>query len=84
MCVRVTRPTDIMVDNMSVVLNASNPGSTLNKKHIALSYPFVQEHLENDVIRVLKIGSSDNYADPFTKGMPGPEHGDFMHELMKN
>jgi hypothetical protein len=41
MGIKVGKPTPIFVDNMGVVLNASNPGSTLNKKSEALSYHFV-------------------------------------------
>ena len=37
MGINVAKPTPIFVDNMGVVLNASNPGSTLNKKSVALS-----------------------------------------------
>eukprot|EP00957_Ditylum_brightwellii_P042674 3231183-Ditylum_brightwellii.AAC.1 len=37
MGVKVSKVTSIFVDNMSVVLNATNPGSTLNKKAVALS-----------------------------------------------
>eukprot|EP00957_Ditylum_brightwellii_P150583 11466114-Ditylum_brightwellii.AAC.1 len=64
---KVLAPTLIFVDNMSVVLNALDPGSTLNKKTVALSYHFVREHVTNDVIKISKIDSEDNFADPFTK-----------------
>eukprot|EP00957_Ditylum_brightwellii_P117367 8951065-Ditylum_brightwellii.AAC.1 len=60
-------PTPISVDNVSVVLNALNPGSTLNKKTVALSYHFVREHVTNGVIEIRKNDSEDNFADPFTK-----------------
>eukprot|EP00957_Ditylum_brightwellii_P053825 4078105-Ditylum_brightwellii.AAC.1 len=60
---KVSVPTPIFVDNMSVVLNASNPGSTLNKKTVALSYHFVREHVANAVIEIRKIDSEDNFAD---------------------
>ena len=40
MGIKVSKPTAVFVDNMSVVLNATNPGSTLNKKSVALSYHF--------------------------------------------
>ena len=84
MGVVVTKPTNIMVDNMSVVISASNPATTLNKKHIALAYHFVREHAASKVINILKIDSVDNFADPFTKGMSSGDHGDFYHEIMRN
>ena len=84
MGIRVTKPTPIFVDNMGVVLNASNPGSTLNKKSVALSYHFVREHVANSVIEIRKIDSADNYADPFTKALTSGDHHDFFYEVMCN
>jgi hypothetical protein len=84
MGVKVTKPTPIFVDNLSVVLNAQNPGSTLNKKWIALAYHFVREHVANGVVEIRKIASADNYADPFTKGMISGDHGSFFGEFMCN
>ena len=67
---------------MSVVLNASNPGSTLNKKTVALSYHFFREHVTNDVIKIRKIDSEDNFADPFTKPLVSNKFHSFFHECM--
>jgi hypothetical protein len=84
MGIEVSKPTPIFVDNMGVVLNASNPGSTLNKKSVALSYHFVREHVANDVIEIRKIDSADNYADPFTKALNSGDHHDFFYEVTCN
>jgi hypothetical protein len=84
MGVKVGVATPIWVDNMSVILNATNPGSTLNKKHVALAYHFVREHVANDVIQIRKIHSSDNYADPFTKALNSNEFHDFFYEIQQN
>ena len=84
MGVKITKPTNIMVDNMSVVISASNPATTLNKKHIALAYHFVREHTSAQVVNIVKIDSEENFADPFTKGMSSGDHGDFYQELMRN
>jgi hypothetical protein len=84
MGVKVTKATPVYVDNLGVVLNASNPASTLNKKHIALAYHFVREHVANDVIKIRKIHTSDNYADPFTKGLASPAYHGFFYELQCN
>ena len=55
MGVKVTKPTRILVDNMAVIINSTNPGSTLNKKMVALAYHFVREHVANDIVEVKKI-----------------------------
>ena len=84
MGIKVEKPTPIYVDNMSVVLNASNPGSTLNKKAIALAYHYVREHQANSVIEIRKIPSDQNYGDPFTKALNSTEHGGYFYELQSN
>jgi hypothetical protein len=84
MGVKVTKPTLIWVDNLGVVLNASNPGSTLNKKNIALAYHFVREHQAGNVISIRKIDTKDNYSDPMTKALNSTHHHDFFYELQKN
>ncbi len=84
MGVKVTKPTPIYVDNAGVVLNASNPGSTLNKKTIALSYHFVREHVAEDVIEIRGVTSEDNLADPFTKALTRGPFNDFFYTLMTN
>ena len=84
MGIKVEDPTPIYVDNMSVVLNSTNPGRTLNKKNVALAYHFVREHVANKVVQIRKIGSEDNFADPFTKALTSPEFHGFYHECMIN
>jgi hypothetical protein len=73
-----------MAYNMSVVLNASNPGSTLNKKSVALWYQFVREHVANSVADIWKIDLAHNFADPFTRALNSTDHNDFFHEVMCN
>jgi hypothetical protein len=84
MGVKVTKESVIWVDNLGVVLNASNPGSTLNKKNIALAYHFVREHVSGKVISIRKIDTKDNYADPMTKALNSTNHHDFFYELQRN
>lgn len=84
MGVRVKKATPIFVDNSGVVISASDPASTLNKKCVALAYHFVREHAANDVVQIRKIDTKDNYADPFTKSLNSSEHHDFFYEIMRN
>jgi len=69
---------------MSVVLNASNPGSTLNKKAIALLCHYTQEHVTNNVIEIKKIMSEQNYSDPMTKALNSTNLHGFFYEIQSN
>ncbi|MGH7955350.1 MAG: Ty1/Copia family ribonuclease HI [Gloeomargaritales cyanobacterium] len=84
MGVHVTAPTTIFVDNMGVILNSTNPASTLNKKPVALSYHFVREHFANNVINIIKIATDQNYADPFTKALNTTQFNAFFYAILRN
>ena len=68
--VPVAGPTDVMCDNNSVVNNAQQPESVLSKKHLSICFHQVREAVVRCVIRVGKIKSTRNLADPFTKCLP--------------
>ena len=55
MGVKVNNKTCIYADNMGVILNATNSTSMLNKKHIALAYHSVREHVLIHVVKVQKV-----------------------------
>ena len=84
MGVKVTKPTPILVDNMSVVINATDPGSSLNKKSVALSYHFVREHQAGKVIDVRKIDTKANLSDPLSKPLASPQFCGLFHTYMCN
>ena len=46
-----THPTKIFGDNFSVIQSASNPKADLNKKHISLSFHFVERQLPRVLLR---------------------------------
>ena len=67
MGMKFRNPSPTTVEKISMVLNENNPGISLNKNNVGLSYHFAIERVAKDVIGVRKIGIKGNYADPFTK-----------------
>ena len=84
MGVLVNKPTPIFVDNEGVILNTTNPASSLNKKALALAYHFVRENQHGKVIEIRKIHTDDNYSDPMTKALNSQKHHGFFYEIMSN
>ena len=66
MGIKIYKPTPVFVESISVVLNATNPGITLNNKTVVLSYRFVRGHVANNVVEVTKIHTRENFVNPFT------------------
>ena len=75
------KPTPIFVENTSVVLNATNPGSTLNNRTVVLR---VREHVANNVVEVRKIQTIDHFAEPLTKPLVSNDFHYFYHECIVN
>ena len=84
MGIKVSKHTPIYVENMSVLLNTTNTGSTPNKKIMALSYHFVREYVAKNVVEVRKIHTIDNFSDPFTKTLVINDFHEFYHACMVN
>jgi len=84
MGVKVSKPTVIYGDNMSVLINSTKAGSPLKKKYLALSYHFCREHFSAGVVDIRKIDSKENYADPFTKALASYEFHGHMNEILEN
>ncbi|MEM7375710.1 MAG: reverse transcriptase domain-containing protein, partial [Bacteroidota bacterium] len=59
--------TTILCDNMSVVINAQFPTSSLKKKHNAVAYHKVREAVSAGIVRIGHIRSELNLADILTK-----------------
>ena len=59
--------TNIFCDNKSLVTNASNVKSTLNKKHISIAYHYTRFAVAAGIITIAWIASTENLADPLTK-----------------
>ena len=84
MGITVNEPSCVYVDNRATTLNTNDPGSTLNKKYIALAYHFVREHVSGKVVKVHKIKTEDNYADPFTKALTPMAHNIYFYHIQRN
>jgi hypothetical protein len=64
-------PTNLYIDNESVVLNSTHPESTLKKKHNAIAYHRVREAVAAGTICITHESSETNLADLLTKSLSG-------------
>lgn len=63
----VDEPSKVFCDNQAVVLNSSQIGSTLTKKHNSVAYHLARWHVAAGIIEVRWIPTDANLADTFTK-----------------
>ena len=84
MGINVSKPTPIIVYNMSLVLNATNTGINQNKKTVALIHNVFRDNIVNNVVEVSKIQTINNFAYLFNKPLASNEFHGFYHECMVN
>jgi hypothetical protein len=68
------KPANVFCDNESVVKNAMNVESTLNKKHSSIAYHHCRWSVAAGVITRAHISTHNNLADCFTKRLPVSTH----------
>jgi hypothetical protein len=69
-------------DNMSVVINATWPESTLKTKHNAIAYHKVCKAVAAGIICITKVPRERNLADMLSKPLPGPRLCELCHIVL--
>ena len=61
------QPLTLYCDNSRAVANSKEPRSHKRSKHIERKYHLIRDIVERGDVKVEKISTHDNVADPFTK-----------------
>ena len=67
-------PLTIYCDNMGAIANAQEPRSHKKLKHIKLRFHVIREYVEDGDIKICKVHTNLNVADPLTKPLPRAKH----------
>ena len=75
MKINVTLPIVVNVDNMSTVFMSKNISTTWRSKHIDVRTKYVNEYVEDGVLKIVYVKSEENEADIFAKNLGSELHG---------
>ncbi|KAL4591437.1 hypothetical protein LXL04_004402 [Taraxacum kok-saghyz] len=75
------RPVAVCCDNQSAILLALNPVLHERTKHIENDVHFVRDKISDGVVKLIKIDTSENVADLFTKSLTIYKHNFFAEKL---
>ena len=64
------KPLVLFCDNTGAIANSKEPRSHKRSKHIERKYHIIREYVARGDVKVMKIATEDNLADPFTKTLP--------------
>jgi hypothetical protein len=62
----------IYEDSESCISIASNPVKRSKVKHVHIHHHFIRDYVTMNIIELQHIGTNEQIADLFTKGLPGP------------
>ncbi|GJZ61773.1 retrotransposon protein, putative, ty1-copia subclass [Tanacetum coccineum] len=70
----IDKPMGMYYDNTCAITIADEPGVQKGAKHFRRKYHFIREVIQEGDIRILKVHTDNNLADPLTKPMPCTKH----------
>ncbi|KAK1604970.1 hypothetical protein QYE76_028643 [Lolium multiflorum] len=74
-------PLIIYCDNMGAIANAQEPRSHKRLKHIKLHYHSIREYIEDGEVKICKVHTDLNVADPLTKALPRTKHDQHQNAM---
>ncbi|KAJ9539488.1 hypothetical protein OSB04_032221 [Centaurea solstitialis] len=70
----ISRPIDIFCDNSGAVAQAKEPREHHKSRHVLRKYHLTREIIGRGDVRICKISTDDNVADPLTKPLARVKH----------
>ncbi|KAJ9546917.1 hypothetical protein OSB04_019460 [Centaurea solstitialis] len=70
----ISRPIDIFYDNSGTVAQAKEPREHHKSRHVLRKYHLIREIIGRGDVRICKIPTEDNVADPLTKPLARVKH----------
>ena len=70
----ITNPVDVYCDNNGAIAQAKEPRSHQLSKHILSRFHLIREIIERGDVKICRVHTDDNVADPLTKPLPQSKH----------
>ena len=74
-------PMVIYCDNNGAIANAKEPRSHKHSKHIKRRFHSIREHVKDGDIKICKVQTDLNVADPLTKTLPRAKHDQHQNSM---
>ena len=72
---------DVYCDNNGAIAQAKEPRQHQKNKHILMRYHLILQFVEQGDIKLCKVHTDANIADPLTKALPQPKHEAHMRGM---
>ena len=70
----IREPLEVFCDNEGAIALSKEPRAHKRTRNIHRRYHYIRSEIENGEIRISKVHTDDNLADPFTKQLDKTKH----------
>ena len=74
-------PLNLYCDNNGAIAQAKEPRNHQKNKHVLRKFHLIREFVDRGEIKICKIHTDSNVADPLTKALPQPKHESHMRAM---
>ncbi len=82
MKIKIAYPIVVRVDNIGAIFMSKNVTTTTRTKHVDVRYKYVNEYVEDGIVKVIFVKSEENEADVFTKNLGTELHNKHCTKLI--
>ncbi|GKG01838.1 hypothetical protein Tco_0306543, partial [Tanacetum coccineum] len=77
----IEEPISIYCDNTGAIAIAKDDGVTKGARHFRAKVHYLCETIKMGDVKIEKIDTDDNLADPFTKALAFPKHSELTRNI---
>ncbi|GJX43120.1 retrotransposon protein, putative, ty1-copia subclass [Tanacetum coccineum] len=77
----IEEPINMYCDNIGAIAIAKDHGVTKGARHFHVKVYYLRETIEMGDVRIEKVDTYDNLADPFTKALAFPKHSELTEKI---
>ncbi|GKC83407.1 retrotransposon protein, putative, ty1-copia subclass [Tanacetum coccineum] len=77
----IEEPINMYCDNTGAITIAKDHGVTKGARHFHAKVGYLRETIEMGDVRIVKVDTDDNLANPFTKALAFPKHSELTRNI---
>ncbi|GKE24883.1 hypothetical protein Tco_1436395 [Tanacetum coccineum] len=77
----IEEPINMYCDNTGAISIAKDHGVTKGARHFSVKVHYLRETIEIGDLKIEKVDTDDNLADPFTKALAFPKHSELTEKI---
>ena len=81
--IKVSLPIVVRVDNVGAIFMSKNITTTGRTKHVDVRFKYVNEYVEEGIVKIVFVRSNENDSDIFTKKLGTDLHGKHSRKMVK-